>query len=98
MAEPNRAPAKVIPLRPDLGSSKADRPADWKRRAAAGLAFLRRRLTGDYQVDDFGFDPELTEFTVLPMARQLYRRWFRTEVVGVHNLPAESGALIVANH
>jgi len=62
------------------------------------LAFLRRRITGDYQVDDFGFDPELTEFTVLPMARQLSRRWFRTEVVGVHNLPAESGALIVANH
>jgi 1-acyl-sn-glycerol-3-phosphate acyltransferase len=100
MAEPDRAPAKVIPLRPDGGASgpSEPRPADWERRAAAGLAFLRRRITGDYQVDDFGFDPELTEFTVLPMARQLYRKWFRTEVVGVHNLPAESGALIVANH
>jgi 1-acyl-sn-glycerol-3-phosphate acyltransferase len=100
MAEPNRSPAKVIPLRPDGGAPgpSEPRPADWERRAAAGLAFLRRRITGDYQVDDFGFDPELTEFTVLPMARQLYRRWFRTEVVGVHNLPAESGALIVANH
>jgi 1-acyl-sn-glycerol-3-phosphate acyltransferase len=100
MAEPDRAPAKVIPLRPDGGAPgpSEPRPADWERRAAAGLAFLRRRITGDYQVDDFGFDPELTEFTVLPMARQLYRKWFRTEVVGVHNLPAESGALIVANH
>jgi 1-acyl-sn-glycerol-3-phosphate acyltransferase len=100
MAEPDRAPAKVIPLRPDgrAPGPSEPRPADWERRAAAGLAFLRRRITGDYQVDDFGFDPELTEFTVLPMARQLYRRWFRTEVVGVHNLPAESGALIVANH
>ena len=73
-------------------------PADWEHRAAAGLALLRRRLTGDYQVDEFGFDPELTEFAVLPAARQLYRRWFRTEVLGVHNLPVESGALIVANH
>src|SRR6185437_12061451 len=101
MAEPDRAPAKVIPLRPEVGSTGtrgSSESPDWERRAAAGLAFLRRRITGDYQVDDFGFDPELTEFTVLPMARQLSRRWFRTEVVGVHNLPAESGALIVANH
>jgi 1-acyl-sn-glycerol-3-phosphate acyltransferase len=35
---------------------------------------------------------------MLPAARLLYRKWFRTEVVGVHNLPAESAALIVANH
>lgn len=102
MAEPGRPDAKVIPLRPDdrVGEpvSELPAPADWERRAAAGLAFLRRRLTGDYPVDEFGFDLELTEFAVLPAARQLYRHWFRTEVLGVHNLPAESGALIVANH
>ncbi len=72
--------------------------AGWERKAASGLAFLRRRLTGDYQVDEFGFDPELTEATVLPAARQLYRKWFRTEVIGVHNIPEDGGALIVANH
>jgi 1-acyl-sn-glycerol-3-phosphate acyltransferase len=99
MAEPGRRScAKVIPLRPTDQPPPSAEPADWERRAAAGLAFLRRRLTGDYQVDEFGFDPELTEFAVLPAVRQLYRRWFRTEVLGVHNLPAESGALIVANH
>jgi len=98
MAEPRRSSeAKVIPIRGDRLPEPAH-PPEWERKLASGLAFLRRRITGDYQVDDFGFDPELTEFTVLPMARQLYRRWFRTEVVGVHNLPAESGALIVANH
>ncbi|HEY2044233.1 MAG TPA: lysophospholipid acyltransferase family protein [Jatrophihabitans sp.] len=69
-----------------------------ERRAAAGLAFLRRRITGEYDVDEFGFDADLTASTVLPAMRQLYRTWFRTEVIGVHNLPAESGALIVANH
>ena len=99
MAEPGRPDAKIIPLRPtEQPPASAEQPADWERRAAAGLAFLRRRLTGDYQVDEFGFDPELTESVVLPMVRQLYRHWFRTEVLGVHNLPAESGALIVANH
>ena len=30
--------------------------AAWERRVAGGLAFLRRRLTGDYEVDEFGYD------------------------------------------
>ncbi|MDT0260965.1 lysophospholipid acyltransferase family protein [Jatrophihabitans lederbergiae] len=94
------AEARIIPLHPD--QQPAEPPArvesEWERRAAAGLAFLRRRITGDYDVDEFGFDPELTESTVLPAARQLYRNWFRTEVTGVQHLPADSGALIVANH
>ena len=30
---------------------------DWDTRVAGALAFLRRRITGDYKVDDFGFDP-----------------------------------------
>ena len=30
---------------------------DGERRVAELLAFLRRRLSGDYEVDEFGFDP-----------------------------------------
>ena len=90
------AEARIIPLHPDQQPARVE--SEWERRAAAGLAFLRRRITGDYDVDEFGFDPELTESTVLPAARQLYRNWFRTEVTGVQHLPADSGALIVANH
>lgn len=70
---------------------------DIEERVAAVLAFLRRRLTGDYTVDDLGFDPELTE-VLLPVLRPLYRSWFRVEVRGIHNIPAEGGALVVANH
>jgi 1-acyl-sn-glycerol-3-phosphate acyltransferase len=92
-AEPDQPPATS-----QASHQAANQATGWDRRAAAGLAFLRRRITGDYPVDDFGFDPELTEATVLPAARQLYRRWFRTEVIGAHHLPADSGALIVANH
>jgi 1-acyl-sn-glycerol-3-phosphate acyltransferase len=73
-------------------------PSGWERQVASGLAFLRRRITGDYEIDEFGFDADLTESAFLPATRQLYRRWFRTEVIGVHNLPADSGALVVANH
>ncbi len=76
-----------------------DQPGDvWDRRVASGLAFLRRRLSGDYQVDEFGFDPELTESVFHPMLRLLYRDWFRTEVTGLEHVPADGAGLVVGNH
>ncbi|WP_225835143.1 lysophospholipid acyltransferase family protein [Streptomyces sp. NK08204] len=69
-----------------------------ERRMAAGLAFLRRRLTGDYEVDDFGYDEELTDQVLMSLLRPLYEKYFRVEVKGIENIPAEGGALIVANH
>ncbi|MGJ6965032.1 lysophospholipid acyltransferase family protein [Streptosporangium sp. G11] len=77
------------------------RPAgeeDDDHRLAELLAFLRRRVTGEYEVDEFGFDPELTDRVLLELIRPLYRHWFRTETVGMGNVPGDSGALIVANH
>jgi 1-acyl-sn-glycerol-3-phosphate acyltransferase len=70
----------------------------WRRGAAEGLAFLRRRLTGDYTVDDFGYDPDFTEHVWLPPLRLLFEKWFRVEVLGIENIPADSGVLLVANH
>ncbi|MGK8520785.1 lysophospholipid acyltransferase family protein [Nocardia asteroides] len=60
--------------------------------------FARRRLTGDYQVDEFGFDEHLLESVILPALRPLSDLWFRVEVSGMDNLPETGGALIVANH
>ncbi len=65
---------------------------------ARTLAFVRRRLTGDFDVDEFGFDEDFTTNIYLPLLRPLYRTWFRVEVRGVENLPAEGGGLVVANH
>ncbi len=62
------------------------------------VAFAARRLTGDFEVDEFGFDAELTDTVLLALLRPLYRRWFRVEVRGIENIPAEGGALVVANH
>ncbi|MFC5906973.1 lysophospholipid acyltransferase family protein [Streptacidiphilus monticola] len=70
----------------------------WERKAANGLGFLRRRLTGEYQVDEFGFDAELTEGVLLNLARPLAEKYFRLEVRGAENIPAKGGALLVANH
>jgi 1-acyl-sn-glycerol-3-phosphate acyltransferase len=61
-------------------------------------AFLRRRLVGDYQVDDFGFDRELTDTVLFALLRPLYQSYFRVETRGLEHVPARGGALIVANH
>lgn len=71
---------------------------DLEERVARTLAYVRRRVSGDYPIDEFGFDPEFTEEVWLPLLRPIYRRWFRVEVLGVENLPAEGSALLVANH
>jgi 1-acyl-sn-glycerol-3-phosphate acyltransferase len=70
----------------------------WDQRVAGALGFLRRRLTGQYDVDDFGFDPDLTETLLYPALRLLYRNYFRVETTGVEHLPRAGAALIVANH
>ena len=43
----------------------------WERRLAEWLAFLRRRLSGDYAVDEFGFDQEVTERFLLTALRPI---------------------------
>jgi 1-acyl-sn-glycerol-3-phosphate acyltransferase len=71
---------------------------DWERKLAGAMAFLRRRITGDYDVDEFGFDQDLTDNLALPVLRPIYEKYFRIEVRGMENVPSEGGALIVANH
>ncbi|GGO89662.1 lysophospholipid acyltransferase family protein [Wenjunlia tyrosinilytica] len=70
----------------------------WERKVAHGLAFLRRRVTGDYEVDEFGYDRELTDQVLMSLMRPLFRDYFRVEVRGVENIPDTGGALVVANH
>ncbi len=71
---------------------------DWEHQLARLLAFWRRRLSGEYAVDAYGFDPEVTERFLLSALRPLARSWFRIEVVGAENIPEEGGALVVSNH
>jgi 1-acyl-sn-glycerol-3-phosphate acyltransferase len=70
----------------------------WEPQLAQMLALLRRRLTGGYDVDEFGFDPEVAEKFLLALMRPIAEKWFRIEVRGVENIPDEGGALIVSNH
>ncbi|MEU7038216.1 lysophospholipid acyltransferase family protein [Streptomyces sp. NPDC046237] len=74
------------------------RRSGWERRLAGGLSFLRRRVTGEYEVDEFGYDKELTDQVLMSLVRPLAEKYFRVDVKGVENIPAEGGALVVANH
>jgi 1-acyl-sn-glycerol-3-phosphate acyltransferase len=70
---------------------------DWEARIATLLATIRRRLDGDYEIDEFGFDPQITEVFTAAI-EPLAEKWFRLEIRGIENIPAEGGALLVANH
>jgi 1-acyl-sn-glycerol-3-phosphate acyltransferase len=101
---PHCPDARVIPLRaatpqdPTPPDPISGQPRAADDALAAALAFLRRRLSGDYTVDEFGFDPDLTESVLLPLLRPLYRTWFRVEPLGLQHVPDDGGALVVANH
>lgn len=86
--------ARIIPLDPEGHRA----PASDDTGGEGFIDFIRRRLTGDYVIDDFGFDPDLTDHVLMPPLRPLYERWFRVETRGLDHVPSTGGALIVANH
>jgi 1-acyl-sn-glycerol-3-phosphate acyltransferase len=103
------ADARVIPIhspeepeRPRRRASKKAAPVTppnaLQVRIEETLAFLRRRLTGSYPIDDMGFDRDLTENVLIPMLRPLYQSWWRVEQIGIENVPVEGPVLLVANH
>src|SRR5262249_49140930 len=94
-SEPETA-APPVPVEPSEATQPAG-PDVWDERVAAALRVLRRRITGQYEVDEFGFDRDLTEAVLHPVLRLAYRHYFRVEALGAENLP-EGAALIVANH
>jgi 1-acyl-sn-glycerol-3-phosphate acyltransferase len=61
-------------------------------------AWVRKRLKGDYPIDDFGYDPELARNVLLPLAKPLYEKYFRVQTLGVERIPDDSAALLVGNH
>ncbi|HEY4095160.1 MAG TPA: lysophospholipid acyltransferase family protein [Baekduia sp.] len=56
-----------------------------------------RRLRGDYEEDEWGFDPAFAA-TADPLLRFLYDRWWRVTATGTEHVPRAGRALLVANH
>jgi 1-acyl-sn-glycerol-3-phosphate acyltransferase len=55
------------------------------------------RRGANYEVDEFGFDPQWTE-SFLSVFMVLYRDYWRVETTGIENVPATGRALLVSNH
>ena len=58
---------------------------------------LRRRLTGEYETDQWGLDREFMD-VVRPFFEFMYKKYWRVQMTGVENIPAEGRALLVVNH
>ncbi|MGB8646198.1 MAG: lysophospholipid acyltransferase family protein [Anaerolineae bacterium] len=58
---------------------------------------LKRRVTGEYETDEWGMDPELRD-AVRPFFDFMYKSYWRIETTGMENIPAEGRGLLVANH
>ena len=101
LARDNEAAVREIDARRRpvaVSAEENDEPSELARPTVAVAEFARRRLTGDYTVDEFGFDPHFTDAVVLPLLRALATAWFRVNVTGIENLPDTGAALVVANH
>ncbi|MGH2751430.1 MAG: lysophospholipid acyltransferase family protein [Actinomycetota bacterium] len=86
-------PRAADELSSEIAGPEADRSVLDKLRA-----FMNRRIHGDYPIDEFGYDQELSREILLPMLRPLYKHYFRVRTLGVGRIPSEGPALLVANH
>ena len=59
--------------------------------------FVARRLSGEYDVDQWGYDQEIANYFAL-VAGLMYNKFWRVELTGVEHIPNFGRALLVANH
>jgi 1-acyl-sn-glycerol-3-phosphate acyltransferase len=67
------------------------------REARDSLERVLRRLAGDHEDDEWGFDEDFADL-VEPFFGFLYDRWWRVRVEGAHRVPAHGRALLASNH
>jgi 1-acyl-sn-glycerol-3-phosphate acyltransferase len=67
------------------------------RDARDTVEHVLRRLEGDHEDDEWGFDEDFADL-VEPFFGFLYDRWWRVKVEGAHRVPAHGRALLVSNH
>lgn len=61
------------------------------------VEFVQRRLRGEFEVDEWGYDPEIADYFAL-VAGLFYSKYWRVEISGLERIPDEGRALMVANH
>lgn len=58
--------------------------------------FLKRRVSGDYETDDWGMDWEFAQI-IQPFFDFLYKFYYRVTLTGVENIPEDGGVLLVGS-
>ena len=61
------------------------------------IAHLPRENLNQYGYDPFGYNPAVVR-KMLPLAKLLYRYYFRCEVFGIDQIPQSGRLLVTANH
>jgi 1-acyl-sn-glycerol-3-phosphate acyltransferase len=61
------------------------------------LGFIKRRMRGEYETDEWGFDPGFVQ-AVTPFIEFMYDTYWRVETTGIENVPEEGRAMLVSNH
>src|SRR5918998_6159957 len=87
MAEPTRTPLSSREREPEVRQL----PAETLKAHLPGVEPERR-------LNDWGRSERIEGFFDATLFEFFYRYWFRAEVEGVENVPAEGGALLVSNH
>ena len=58
---------------------------------------LKRRLTGEYETDEWGLDTEVLD-ALRPFFEFMYTAYWRVQTSGLENIPEQGRALLVVNH
>ena len=69
-----------------------------ERRADAGMRDLLPAIEPERRLNDWGRSERVEGAIDRTLYEFFYRYWFRVEVEGVENVPADGGALLVSNH
>ncbi len=86
----------IAPSRPDQESAD-DRPLP-ERRESERMRDLLPAIEPDRRLNDWGRSERIEGALDATAVEFFYRYWFRTEVEGIENVPADGGALLVSNH
>jgi 1-acyl-sn-glycerol-3-phosphate acyltransferase len=69
-----------------------------ERRPAEQMRDLLPAIEPERRLDDWGRSERVEGFFDRTLVEFYYRYWFRAEVEGIENVPAEGGGLLVSNH
>ncbi|HXA27777.1 MAG TPA: lysophospholipid acyltransferase family protein [Candidatus Angelobacter sp.] len=65
--------------------------------AFRAMEVRKHHQNGEWHIDDFGFEPEYAE-AIMPLAKLVYKKYWRVDAIGVRNVPRRGAALLVSNH